>query len=245
MLRKIIACCGIDGNVESLDYLKSLVIDQNPDAILFAGGLNACGQASSCGDKLSPEQVDLYRQFFDVVGNTDAWVALIPGVDDVPADEFMRYAMAAETDFPNIHVVHGTLFEDKGTAYCGIGGCLVEHKDPNSRRWEVSRSEAEYGLRQLWRSDASRKVLLLNSAPNGSLGGEQGSTIAGELIDSYHPSICVVAGCSENRGIDRVAHTTIINPGRLSDGFAAAIDLKKPVEEQVEMLELKEVSRKA
>lgn len=244
MLRKIVACCGIDGKLQSLDYLKSLIVDHNPDAILFAGGLNSCDQASTCGDKLSPEQVDLYRQFFEVVGNTDAWVAIIPGVDDVPTDQFLRYAMAAETDFPNIHVVHGTLFEDKGTAYCGIGGRLVEEKEPGAIAWQVSRPEAEFGLRQLWRSDASRKVLLLNFAPTGSLGGEAGNPIAGELIDSYHPDICVVAGRSENRGVDRVAHTTVINPGRLSDGFAAVIDLKQPVEQQVEMLELKQASGK-
>jgi Icc-related predicted phosphoesterase len=98
---------------------------------------------------------------------------------------------------------------------------------------------AEYFSRMLWQAEQSRKILLLGSAPSGPLGGpSEEAEIAGQLINSCHPHLCAVGGKTERRGTQRIASTTIVNPGRLSDGSAAWFDWTRPRNEQVEILDL-------
>jgi hypothetical protein len=101
-----------------------------------------------------------------------------------------------------------------------------------------SRTVTEYFLRPLWRSIQPRKVLLLPLPPPGPLGGADGEALIGELIDSYHPALCVVAGATERRGIMRIGNTLVVNPGYLSEGSAAWLDWHKSPELQVEFLDL-------
>ena len=68
------------------------------------------------------------------------------------------------------------------------------------------------------------------------MGGSAGNPVAGDLIDSFHPKLCVVAGPTEDRGVEQVAHTTIVQPGSLRSGSAAWIDWSRGIDEQVEMI---------
>ena len=99
-----------------------------------------------------------------------------------------------------------------------------------------SRTTAEYFLQAFDAAAESEKVLLLGSAPRGALGGDSGNSVAGDLIDSCHPKLCVVAGSGQGQGVERVAHTTIVNPGSLTDGSAAWIDWNRETDEQVEII---------
>ena len=58
--------------------------------------------------------------------------------------------------------------------------------------------------------------------------------IVGDLIDWLRPSLCVVAGPTERRGLQRIASTLIVNPGRLADGSAAWLDWDRSGDDQVE-----------
>ena len=78
---------------------------------------------------------------------------------------------------------------------------------------------------------------MLAEPPTGSLGGEQGCKVAADLIDSIHPSLCVVAGPDERRGTQRIANTLVINPGHLANGWAAWLDRSRPADQQVEFLD--------
>lgn len=120
----------------------------------------------------------------------------------------------------------------------GVGGELTEVEDSGEPVVRCSRTTAEYFLQAFGAAAESEKVLLLGSAPTGSLGGDTGNPVAGDLIDSYHPKLCVVAGSSKGQGVARVAHTTIVNPGSLSVGSAAWIDWTREIDEQVEMIHL-------
>jgi hypothetical protein len=170
----------------------------------------------------------------------NVFAAVIPGEHDVPLREFLRLGIGAEVQNPKIHLVHATPTTGSDWAICGIGGHLTEWVDTGEHRVRVSRSTAEYFLRSLWQVEQSRKILLLAAPPSGPLGGsgEQGE-LAAELIDSYHPHLCAVGGQTEHRGVQRIAHTTIVNPGRLADGSAAWFDWTRPRNEQVEMLDLR------
>jgi Icc-related predicted phosphoesterase len=81
-----------------------------------------------------------------------------------------------------------------------------------------------------------RKVLLLPGPPPGDLGGPEGNPVIGELIDGLRPSLCVVAGRTERRGLQRVASTLVVNPGSLVDGSAALLDWDRSGDDPVEFL---------
>ena len=61
----------------------------------------------------------------------------------------------------------------------------------------------------------------------------------GELIDSYHPTLCVVGGPTKQCGSQRIANTLVVNPGHLADGWAAIFDWSQPAGKQVELMNLR------
>jgi Icc-related predicted phosphoesterase len=225
----------LQGNLDRLHQLQRLVPERRPDGILFAGGI-LDGDRASHNEKLKK-----LEELFDGLGRLGVFTAVIPGPADVPLREFLRLAKDAEIEYPTIHVVHATVAEEKDLVICGLGGELTEAEDRAEDRLCYARASAEYFLRALWRAEQPRKVLLLSTAPPGPLGGETGNRICGDFIDSYHPSLCVVAGSTERRGTQRIAHTLVINPGRLADGSAAWLDLMRHVNEQVEFLDVSAV----
>jgi hypothetical protein len=223
--------------------LGKAVEQRRPDGILFVGGILHPGteeQATGLGKKdLTPDEAKLYAEFFLAVGKTDVFTALIPGYYDIPLREYLRLGIGAEVQNPKLHLVHASLALGSDFVISGMGGKLTEWVDTGEHRVRVSRGVAEYSLRMLWRAKQSRKILLLGSASSGPMGGtgEEGE-IASELINSYHPHLCAVAGKTKSRGSQRIANTTIVNPGRLVDGSAAWFDWTRPRNEQVEMLDL-------
>jgi hypothetical protein len=171
-------------------------------------------------------------------GKLGVFTAVIPGAVDVPLREFLRLAKNAEVDYPNLRAAHATLWEQGEVALCGLGGELSEDEDRTEDRLCSARATAEYFLRTLWQAEQPHKILLLSVAPPGPLGGEAGNRICGDFIDSYHPSLCVVAGTTERRGCQWIAHTLVVNPGRLADGAVAWLDWNRSRGEQVELLRL-------
>ncbi len=176
------------------------------------------------------------KRFFKAMGETGVFSAIIPGTGDLPLQDFLTAGMHAEIEFPGLHLVHATIITHDNLAVGGVGGQIVAGNPP----WPetCSRTLAEYYLRGLWNAERPCKILLLAAAPPGTLGGYQGSTTSNFFIDSYHPSICVVGGDSDRRGIERVAHTLVINPGSLAEGHAVWLDLSRNVREQVELIDV-------
>jgi hypothetical protein len=147
---------------------------------------------------------------------------VIPEPNFVPEDQFCRLAMAVELEFPNVHLAHATVVDTHDLAVCGLGMAIAEQA--LMRDDSYSRVKAQYFLRALRSSDKPRKVLLLPEPPPGPLGGPEGNVVVGDLIDWLRPSLCVVAGPTERRGLQRIASTLIVNPGHLADGSAAWLD---------------------
>jgi len=231
-MKRLVIVGRLDGQHEVLSKLQTLVQERQPDGVLFAGCILGT-QPVSLAEKLKR-----WEGFFEALGKLGVFTAAIPGSADVPLREFLRLAKDAEVAHPNVHVAHATLFKQKDIAVRGLGGELTEAEDQTEDRLCYSRASAEYFLRTLWRAEQPHKVLLLSVAPPGQLGGEAGNRICGDLIDSYHPSLCVVAGKTERCGSQRIAHTLIVNPGRLADGSAAFLDWSRNKPEQVEFLRL-------
>ena len=238
-MKRYLAFAGLDGNLDALKALEPVIAERKPEALLFAGGVN-CEKCVSSAKKpdLTSQQAERYEKWFEWLGKQEIPAAVIPGPYEVPLEAYLRAGMGAEVDYPNVHLVEGTLWEVGDTAVCGAGGTLTEDTTSEYPEVRLSRTMAEYALRMLGRSDRSIKVMLLSTPPTGKLGGECGSKIAGELIDSLHPHLAIVSGPSAHRGMERVAHTWIVNPGRLADGHAAWIDWTRPAEERVELIEV-------
>ncbi|RMF38549.1 MAG: hypothetical protein D6753_15680 [Planctomycetota bacterium] len=230
-MRRLLVCGGIDGRESAVETLKEMISEHRPEAVLFVGGLCGRDQGGEADD-LTPQQVQIWETFFKTLGESGVYTAFLPGWYDTPIDEFLQAAMNAEVDYSNLHCVHGTLMEEADVAICGIGGEIAENGSCKGDHWKRSRNSAEYYLRRLWASEKPRKFLLLGTPPTGALGGDNGSAVVGELIDSYHPDLCAVLGDSAHRGVERVASTYVVNPGRLSDGCAAIFDWSKPADER-------------
>jgi Icc-related predicted phosphoesterase len=239
-MRTFLACSGIDGQKNAVDRLEQLARQRHPDAILFAGGLFAPSESNespAAGAERRHQDVQLLEQFFATLGATRTAAAVIPGPADSPLRAFLMAGMNARSQSPGVHLVHCTIVTARDVVISGVGGQLTEVEDCGEPAVRCSRTTAEYFLQAFGAADESEKVLLLGTPPKGTLGGAAGHAVAGDLIDSYHPKLCVVAGPSEGRGVEQVAHTTIVHPGSLRSGSAAWIDWSRGTDEQVEMIQ--------
>ncbi len=232
-MRKFLLCGGFYGSEQALQHLRQLVQEHRPDCILVVGGIMPKSDESD-----EKTRFGYLERFFKTLGDLNVHAAVIPGSDDVPLHLFLGLAVNTEVDFPHVHVVHGTVDEEKDVAICGVGGNFSQAEDVRSPSLVYAKNTAEYLLRGLLRAEQSRKVMLLGQAPPGPLGGEQGNAVVGDLIDSFHPDLCAVFGPTDHRGFQRIAHTFVVNPGWLRDGSAALVDWNKHVDEQVQLLDV-------
>jgi Icc-related predicted phosphoesterase len=146
-----------------------------------------------------------------MLGSTGVFTAIIPESAGAPMDEVFRLGMHAELLFPNVHIAHATLIEKGGVAICGMGGSIAETRLLGIDSY--SRTTTRFLIRSLLKAKQSRKILLLSAPPSGPLGGAEGNSVVEDLIDTHHPDVCVVAGKSELRGVQRSANTLVINAG--------------------------------
>lgn len=239
-MRRFLVCSGVHSKPKSLDWLRQAVEQRRPDGIFFAGGvLDSVRQyaATTTPWGLTRDDARFLEKFFEVIGKLGIFTAVIPGPADTPLEDFLRIGMHAEIEYRTVHLVHATLIEQHDLAISGMGGCLAD--GPVTDPEICSRTLVEYHLRPLWTARQPHKVLLLAMPPKGLLGGPAGNTLISDLIDSYHPSLCVAAGPSDCRGTQRIGHTLVVNPGHLSDGWAAWLDWGRGGDEPVEFLDLR------
>ena len=238
-MRQFLACSGIGGRTDAVDRLEFLAREREPDAILFAGGLFAPAppvESPTAAAERRHHDMQLLERFFATLGAIRTAAAVIPGPADAPLRAFLMAGMHARSQSPGVHLVHCTMVTARDVVISGIGGELTHVEDSGEPVVRCSRTTAEYFLQAFGAADESEKILMLGSPPTGALGGARGNEIASDLVDSYHPKLCIVAGPNESRGVERVARTNIVNPGSLSDGSAAWIDWTRESSEQVEMI---------
>jgi hypothetical protein len=237
-MRRLLLCSGVYGKRSGLETLRRFAAERRPEAVLFAGGilspdrLVVASATSPWG--LTPEDERFLHEFGAALGGLGVFSAVIPGPNFEPLDQFYRLGMAVELEFPQVHAVHATLVEERDIAVCGLGVAIRE--EALMREDSFSRIQALYFLRPLRTSVKPRKLLLLPEPPPGALGGPEGNQVIGEIIDSLRPSLCVVAGRTERRGLQWIASTLLVNPGSLADASAALVDWDRKGNNLVEFL---------
>jgi hypothetical protein len=191
-MRTFLACSGIHGRAEALNKLKELVQLRQPDAILFAGGLFDPVPADElpAAAERRHHDMQLLEKFFVALADMKPVVAVIPGPQDAPLRAFLMAGMHARSHAPGVHLVHCTMVTSRDIVISGVGGELTHAEDSGEPVVRCSRTTAEYFLQAFGVADESEKVLLLGTAPKGGLGGKTGNSIAGELVDSFHPKLC-------------------------------------------------------
>lgn len=233
MFKRVFLTGHLDGKLEALAKLQPLIREQRVTGVLYAGSI--LGQSPASRE----EKLKKLEEFFSGLGKLGVFTALVPGTTEVPLRDFLRLAREAELVNPLLHVAHATMLRQADVAVCGIGGDLTEEEDRTEDRLVYSRPVAEYFLRTFFLTkEAQHTVLLLSVAPPGPLGGPNGNKIAGDFIHTYHPSLCLLADATERSGVQRIAHTFAVNPGRLSDGSLALLDWKRGKDDPIEFLGL-------
>jgi hypothetical protein len=234
-MKRLLLCAGVDGQAGAIERLRQFASERKPDAILFAGGILSPQRDTAVRSTLwclTLEDERFVHGFFKVLSQLAPFSAVIPAPSFEPMEECCRLSLAAEMDFPHVHVVHATVVEERDLAVSGLG--VIVREEQCMREDCYSRVQAKYFLRALARSDKTRKMLLLPETPPGVLGGPEANPIIGEIIDTLRPSLCVVGGQTPQRGLQRIASTLVVNPGRLADDSAVWLDWSKA--EQVEFL---------
>jgi hypothetical protein len=228
-MKRFLVCGGLHGSEKALSELRRLALERQPDGLFFVGGI--------LPPEPSPEPTLSHwmQRFFETLGELDVFSAVLPGPFDTPLEEFFRVGMHMEKEYPSVHLAHANLIAADGLAVCGIGGCLIEEGLPQPDT--CSHVCADYFLRSLDLAEQPRKILLLPSAPL-SLGGDAAGQLIDTLIRNHSADLCVVAGATERRGIQRAGRTLIVNPGCLADGSAAWVDWRHHPGGHVEFLEM-------
>jgi hypothetical protein len=143
-MRRFLIAGHLDGQLQTLPKLHTLVQERRPDGVLFAGGLGTSNMGST------KEKLKMWEDCFAGLGKLGVFTALIPGTAEAPLREFLRLAKDVEVDYPTLHVAHAWLFEQGDVAICGLGGELTESEDRTEDRLCFARASAEYFLRALW-----------------------------------------------------------------------------------------------
>lgn len=237
-MKRFLVCSGLHGSDTALMELKRLATERRPDGLFFAGGILAPERLQGPAEPRwdwTDEEFLFVQRFFETLGELDVFTPILPGPSDSPLEDFLRLGMDMEQEFPNLRLAHANLIAVDGLAVCGMGGSLVE--GGQSKPDTYSRLRADYFLRSLDLAEQPRKILLLPSAPLSLGGGAEGRLID-NLIRSHSADLCVVAGTSKYRGIQRAARTLIVNPGCLADGSAAWVDWRRHPGGHVEFLDL-------
>jgi hypothetical protein len=237
-MRRLLLCSGVYGERRGIESLRRFAVDLQPEAVLFAGGiLNSQRQTVPCGSSpwgFTREDEHFLQDFSVTLGRLGVLCAVIPSPSFEPMDQLYRWGLAIEREFPLVHVVHATLLEKQGLAVSGLGATIAE--EALMREDSYSRVRALYCLRTLRKSAQPHRVLLLPEPPPGALGGEEGNSIIPDIIDEVRPSVCVVGGRTERRGLQRIASTLVVNPGALTDDSAALLDWERTGDDKVELL---------
>ncbi|MFA4662694.1 metallophosphoesterase [Pyrococcus kukulkanii] len=201
---RILAITDIHGNYSAVKALAKGV--QDFDVILVAGDITHFGKGREAERILSP-LLETKKPILAVMGNCD-------GKDVLETLEKLGIS------------VHDRRIEIRGVGIVGFGGSNIT---PFSTIWEFPDDVIYESLKRNYKAG---DLILTHAPPYGTKldktfsGLHAGSRGLRRFIEEEQPPICICGHIHEGRGIERIGETIAINPGPLSRGYYAVIDLE-------------------
>ncbi|MCQ8905517.1 MAG: metallophosphoesterase [Methanothermobacter sp.] len=140
--------------------------------------------------------------------------------------------------------IHARTLNVKNFAFCGLGG---SNPTPFNTPLELEEDEIHGELDKLLENlqGTDRLILVTHAPPHGTevdripSGDNVGSTGVRDAIEKHQPCINICGHIHESPGVDRLGETLIVNPGQLSEGRAALIEIDDDGSIRAEIINLK------
>lgn len=223
----------LHGQARAIDHLREFAGPEY-DAVVLAGDVLQVSPSFFDLDELDPEvregfEAALPETDRDVRAQADATFAeldppvlAIPGNAD-PPDAVSLFARRAKS-------VHGTAVAVDGVSVAGAGG-IPEAPLAVDFPFECGESELASTLADATASVSEPWVLVTHAPPRETLdetedGARAGSRSVREVVETADPAVHVCGHVHEARGVRRVEGTVVVNPGPLTEGYAAEITVE-------------------
>lgn len=202
---RLVAVTDIHGRNSKVREFLDHIREDEFDLILIAGDLTHFGGKEAASHILK-EFISFGKPFYAVMGNCDGKEVL---------DLLEELGVG----------IHNKRVEFNGIGIVGIGGSNIT---PFSTIWEFSEDEIwEILIRNYQDGD----IVLSHVPPKNTkvdktfVGTHAGSKALRRFIEEYQPPLIICGHIHEAIGIDEIGRTIIVNPGPLSRGHYAVIDL--------------------
>ncbi|BAM70968.1 phosphoesterase [Methanothermobacter sp. CaT2] len=220
---KILAVSDLHGS--NIPELHRFIMDNRVDLIVVAGDITHFGPA------------ELVEELLNDLASHNIPVVAVPGNCD---------PHGAVTKIENSKAVniHGRSINIKDIAICGLGG---SNPTPFNTPLELEEDEIKAELDDLMEKSGEGDVLILvtHAPPHGTSldripsGDNVGSRGVRDVIERHQPCLNICGHIHESPGVDRIGETIVVNPGQLSDGRAALIEIEDDGSITAEILNLR------
>lgn len=210
------------GNSNSEMYLAKF-LQQGCDAVLLIGDLTNFGPP------------DVAESLLNRVKEFGVPMLAIPGnCDPKPVLQMLEKQGVS---------LHERCQSIENVSFVGLGGSNVT---PFKTPFELTEVEIQEDLAAITcnGNPAKHWVLATHAPPFGTKldeieeGTHVGSKSIRQYIEAKHPTVLACGHVHEARGIDRLGDTLMVNPGPISQGFAALIKIGNKRDPEVELLSL-------
>jgi Icc-related predicted phosphoesterase len=253
---RIFAISDFHGAIEILDDLKKMVVEVNPNLIVFTGDVvkgYARGDEwlDAISQKRTPdrtkesikqeaeEDLKLYEEFYGSLNDLNIPVVTIPGNMDAPEERFFSQVLNFTLYSDNIHVVQESLVKVEKYIIGGFGGEITESSKETFFVLQYPRKEVEFGIRRI-KFIKGAKILLFHTPPVGNVvdmedNTHRGTSVVNDIIKEIKPALVFCGHAHKAKGYEMVSNTLVINPGALKKGNFAIVESE---EMSVELMEL-------
>ncbi len=206
---RILAVADFHGKPDSKLNL-SKYLDRGPDCIVIIGDLTQFGPVR-VGEEILEPLKDVNVPILCVPGNCDP--KEIVGVLD-------------KLDIN----LHGKRVEIEGLTFIGLGGSNIT---PFNTLFEFTENEIWEELSSLVKEKDDKLILVTHAPPYNTRvdecqgGAHAGSKSVRRFIEEKHPLVNLCAHIHEARNIDRIGNTLLVNPGPISEGYAALVEVNE------------------
>ncbi|MDI9619002.1 metallophosphoesterase [Methanothermobacter sp.] len=220
---KILAVSDLHGS--NIPELHKFIEDNRVDLIVVAGDITHFGP------------VELVEELLNDLASHNIPVIAVPGNCD-------PHGAVAKIENSKAVNIHGRSINIKNISICGLGG---SNPTPFNTPLELEEDEIKAELNDLMKNPGEGDLLILvtHAPPHGTSldripsGDNVGSRGVRDAIERHRPSLHICGHIHESPGVDYIGETIVVNPGQLSDGRAALIEIEEDGSINAEILNLR------